>query len=548
MRFGFILAGLLAMSMPAAAQNVGLMIGNEDYVAMRDVKRADRVVNAADVFRSNNFEVIARRDANLADMTWALSEFGQRVSEAETLIVVLAGRFVNTSTETYFLPVDAQPGPLATLAQRSLPLSTVFAWLAAHPGDALLLLSTDGASAPYSDLLNDGFGELDIPEGVSVLAGGPRGSFRFLSRSLHRPDRPYIGAARQAGLTALGDMPDTHILIETETRRGPVTAAERRADILNWRNASQVNTAEAYEGYINAHPEGEFVRMAENRIRALNDTPEARAERGEQALDLSRDARRAIQRDLSLLGFNTRGIDGIFGRGTRGAISAWQQVQGVAPTGFLSREEIDALNEQAERRAAELEADAERLRQEQMAADINYWDQTGASGDEEGLRTYLARYPDGEFAEVALTRLDNIEREKRGRASAADRRLWDQVRQYDSIPAYDEYLRRAPNGAFRDEALTRLEELENERDNSAGLRAAQAGEQALNLSPRTRKVVEARLKGLDLKPGPVDGVFDDDTRRAIRRYQAARRMEETGYLSEAVVVQLLADTVRQIFR
>ena len=39
----------------------------------------------------------------------------------------------------------------------------------------------------------------------------------------------------------------------------------------------------------------------------------------------------------------------------------------------------------------------------------------------------------------------------------------------------------------------------------------------------------------------MDGVFDDDTRRAIRRYQASRAdMDETGYLSEAVVVQLLA--------
>ena len=56
------------------------------------------------------------------------------------------------------------------------------------------------------------------------------------------------------------------------------------------------------------------------------------------------------------------------------------------------------------------------------------------------------------------------------------------------------------------------------------------------------------MNGLDLKPGKVDGVFDDDTRRAIRRYQKSRRMDETGYLSEAVVVQLLADTVRQIFR
>ena len=59
---------------------------------------------------------------------------------------------------------------------------------------------------------------------------------------------------------------------------------------------------------------------------------------------------------------------------------------------------------------------------------------------------------------------------------------------------------------------------------------------------------ESRLESLGLRPGQVDGVLDDDSRRAIRRYQSARNLPETGYLSEAVVVQLLADSVRQIFR
>ena len=104
------------------------------------------------------------------------------------------------------------------------------------------------------------------------------------------------------------------------------------------------------------------------------------------------------------------------------------------------------------------------------------------------------------------------------------------------------------DGAFRAEAVARIEALEEERQNSAENQQAIRAEQSLYLSPRTRQIVEARLNGLGLKPGPVDGVFDDDTRRAIRRYQSARNMPETGYLSEGVVVQLLADTVRQIFR
>ena len=549
MKFGLLLAGFLAAATPALSQNVGILIGNEDYVALPDVRRGDRMVNGATALSNAGVEMITRRDANLDEMLFLLSEFGQMATEAEVLIIGLSGRFVHTSNETYFLPTDAEAGPLAMLASRSLPLSTVFAWLESRPQKALLMLSTDGARNEYSPFIRSGIGELDIPAGVTVLFGGSTRSFqRFMIRGLAQPGRPYLGEARKQKLQALGYVSDTHILLGAPSTPPPLTAEERRNDILSWRSASRENSVEAYEAYIEDNPRGEFIRMAENRIQALNDTPEARAERAEQSLDLSRDARRAIQRDLSLLGYNTRGIDGIFGRGTRGAVRAWQTDQGLQATGFLSREEIEELDAQAEVRAAELEAEAERRRQELLAADIDYWDRTGSSGSEDGLREYLNRFPDGEFAEVARTRLDNIERQKRNRASASDRRLWEQVTRYDTIPAYEEYLRRARNGAFREEALLRIEELEGERENSAELQAAMQGEQALSLSPRTRQIVEARLNGLDLKPGPVDGVFDDDTRRAIRRYQASRNMDETGYLSEAVVVQLLADTVRQIFR
>lgn len=548
MRFGIILAGFLAISTPAFSQSIGLLIGNEDYSALPDVRQGDRIFNSGDNLERAGVQMISRRDANRGDMFWALSEFGQRVSNAETVIVALSGRFIHSATETYFMPVDAQAGPLSTLASRSLPLSTVMAWLAAHPGEALLMLSTDTAKNSYGPHLMDGLGEIDIPQGVTVIVGGPRDLTRFMADTLTRPGRPFVGAARQEGLSVFGYAPNTHILLHAPAPRAPTSANDRRADILGWRIASGENTVEAYQQYLEDHPNGEFARMAENRIKALTDTPEARAERAEQALDLSRNARRSIQRNLSLLGFNTRGIDGIFGRGTRAAIAAWQTEQRVAATGFLSREQIETLNSQAEARARELEEEAEQRRQAQLAADIDYWDQTGASGSEEGLRLYLQKFPDGEFAEVAQQRLAQIEGQKRNNASRKDRSFWDKTRQIDTIQAYENYLQQRPNGAFREDALARLDELEREQANSSQLLAAQRAEQSLNLSPRTRQIVEARLNGLGLKPGRVDGVFDDDTRRAIRRYQGARDMEETGYLSEAVVVQLLADTVRQIFR
>ena len=549
----------LVLSLPtvAAADPLALVLANEDYEMASDVRRGDEPADAADRLSAAGVTVLTRADGDRAALQAALSEFGQMVPAADGLLIVLSGRFVSSKTETYFLPIDTGPEPLATITAASLPLSTVFAYLAEKPGEAILILASDETEGAFGPLLSIGRGALDIPQGVTVLEGTPRDVARFLSGPLARPGAALGPAATGADLTVNGFLADGQVFLTEVPRPAPQPAptpstepdADRtRADIRAWREADSAGTAEAYRGYLDAFPDGQFRRMAEGRIGALTDTPEARAERDEAALDLSRDARREIQRDLSLLDYNTRGIDGIFGRGTRGAIGAWQEANGLTATGYLTQDQITRLDAQAERRAVELEIEAERRRQEQLAADRAFWQETGAAGDEAGLTAYLERFPDGEFAEEARAELDRIEQSKRANADALDRQLWDEARSQDSAQAYRDYLEVQPNGAFRAEAEARIRELEAVAAQSDTQRRAAAEEQALNLSAQSRRLIEQRLASLDLRPGPVDGVFDDDTRRALRRYQAARNLPETGYLSEAVVVQLLADSVRSIFR
>lgn len=537
----------------ATAETAALLIGTEDYDRVNDVRRADDVASAASALTRARVRVVSRRDADLEDIQQALGEFGQMIEGSDRLLIALGGRFLHSATETYFLPSDSQLGPLATISGSALPLSTVTAWLAAKPGKAVLILATDDLDADFGAFLSTGVGDIDLPQGVTLLAGAPRGVAKFIEDQVARPGADLIAEARRNGLSVSGFAAPRQVFVEVveeEPEPAPVQneLVDRMADIRAWRDADRENTAEAYQSYLDAFPNGEFRRMAENRIQALDETPEARAERTEQALDLNRDQRREIQRDLSLLDYNTRGIDGIFGRGTRAAISSWQRAQGFDATGYLTREQITRLDAQAERRAAELEEEAEHRRAQQIAEDRAFWDETGSQGDEAGLRAYLNRYPDGEHSELAQEQLETIERRKRRETDARDRRLWDEATQVNTIRAYRDYLELAPGGAFRDEAEARIAELLQERRERDANSAAAREEQALNLSPRTKQIIESRLQFLGLRPGKVDGVLDDQSRRAIRRYQAARDLPETGYLTEAVVIRLLADSVRQIFR
>ena len=244
---------------------------------------------------------------------------------------------------------------------------------------------------------------------------------RFVSDGVTEPDSQIAAPARSAGLTATGYLAKAHAFVvgvpETEPAPESVDADTTRADIRAWRSADAAGTAEAYQGYLDAFPDGQFRGMAESRIEALGDTPDARAEEEEAALALSRTQRQEIQRDLSLLDYNTRGIDGIFGRGTRAAIGDWQAANSFPATGYLTREQITRLDAQAERRAAELELEAERRLQEQLARDRAFWEETGASGDEAGLTAYLERFPDGQFADDARRQLDVMQSEKRARTT-----------------------------------------------------------------------------------------------------------------------------------
>jgi peptidoglycan hydrolase-like protein with peptidoglycan-binding domain len=549
----FATAITLASTAPVWADGAALMIGNEDYAGLNDLRRGDEVTGPASAFERQGFEVFSISDAEGRDLVEALSAFEAAASDADRLLVVLAGRFAHSATDTYFLPTDARPGALTDVAATAIPLSQILAILAETPGQAILALANSDVDGNFGPLLQIGIGDLDLPQGITLLTGAPRP----LAQSVQRLARPgenlanlrnsrsvQIGGFVMDGQVFVADLREPAVAAQAPTP----TTTDRSADLLAWRLADRIDTIEAYEGYINSFPDGQFTAMATGRIEAMTDTPEARAERTEQALELNRDQRREIQRDLTLLDFNTRGIDGIFGRGTRAAISSWQTANSTDVTGFLSTDQITRLDAQAERRAAELEAEAERRREDRLAQDLAFWEETGARDDETGLRAYLTRFPDGDFAEVARTRLETIERRKRAETNTRDRQLWDEARIQDTEQSYRDYLAIAPQGAFRQEAEDRIAELTRASQQTGRQRQAIQEENALNLTPNTRRAIESRLDRLGLKPGKVDGTFDDDTRRAIRRYQSARNLDETGYLNEAFVVQILADSVRSIFR
>lgn len=68
----------------------------------------------------------------------------------------------------------------------------------------------------------------------------------------------------------------------------------------------------------------------------------------ERLLSLTYRERRDVQRQLTSMGYNTRGVDGNFGPNTRSTLSEWQSDEGLRVSGYLTAEQLRALLRQVD--------------------------------------------------------------------------------------------------------------------------------------------------------------------------------------------------------
>ena len=548
-----LLTTALMLPLPVFAQDVALVLGMERYEQLDRVNRADDLLNATDRFEALGFDVFSRANGRVLAAKDLAAAFQAGVQDADRLVVALSGHFVTDGARTWLLTSEAADPDLFSVDDAGLSLDSVLQVLGARPGQAVMML---GAADP-DDLdmedsgLSSGIGALDIPQGVTLIRTTPQVAATVLSNELTEPEA-LIGQRLQANpsLFVDGYLPADWVLMPSEVivetpAPTPVgrTTTDLNAEAALWDRTTAADTVVAYRNYVARYPSGRFVDDAEQQIEAILAEPNRAARLIEDALALTRNDRRAVQSQLTLLNYNTRGVDGIFGPGSRGAITNWQQSNGFPQTSYLSREQINLLDAQAARRQAEVEAEEARARAQADALDRSYWGETGGVGDEPGFRAYLARYPDGLFVNIAKARLSEIDDQRRGAAEAADRAAWSIAQSEDIVAGYQEYLAAYPSGVFAPQARARIEELNAPQISDAQVAQSRAEEAGLRLSGVRAQLLELRLRDLGYNPGRLDDVIDGNTRNAIVSYQEAEGLIATGYVDRATAVGLMTGSI-----
>jgi peptidoglycan hydrolase-like protein with peptidoglycan-binding domain len=546
---------VLALPLPVLAQDAALVLGNERYEQLDRVNRADDVLGAVDRLEALGFDVFSRANGRFDALTDLAAAFQAQLDDADRLVVALSGHFVTDGTRTWLLSAESTEPDLFTVNGAALSLDSLLRVLAQRPGKAVLLL---GAADP-NDLdmgdsgLQAGVGAMEIPQGVTLIRTSPSMAASVLSGVLTEPEAE-IGRrlASNSALVLDGFIPiDWQFMPKVviaepidplEPATGP-TEADLTAEAALWDRTTDADSVEAYRMYVVRYPAGRFVDDAEAQIAAILAEPNRAARLAEEGLNLSRNARREVQTNLTLLNYNTRGVDGIFGRGSRGAILNWQQSNGFPQSSYLTRDQINLLDAQAARKQAEIEAEQARERAQAEARDRSYWTETGSIGDEAGYRAYLARFPEGLFANIANARLSDIEDRRLSATEAQDRAAWSDADSRDTVAGYQEYLAVYPSGVFAAEAEARLDELTAPRTTDAEVAQSRAEEEALRLSGVRAQLLELRLREIGHDPGRLDGVIDDDTRNAIAAYQESLGIAATGYVDRATAVGLMTGSI-----
>lgn len=176
------------------------------------------------------------------------------------------------------------------------------------------------------------------------------------------------------------------------------------------------------------------------------------------------------------------------------------------------------------------------------------WGHTNLTGS-----VYLNQAPTTQVANAAPTAAGSVPMAAGG-SDGVELEYWRSVKESNKPEELNAYLTAYPNGQFKALALARLAAIKSgpstaTRTLNAGVdpatftdEATQLTEDQIGLDKTQRRDVQRRLTGLGFDTKQT-GVFSEETRTVLKRWQAARGYPSSGYLNKHQHKALLSEIV-----
>ena len=399
-------SALFASAAAGEGRRVALVIGNGDYANAGRLQNPPRDAEAiSDALKQLGFEVFLSKDLDQAHFATALTEYLDALNGAEVGMFYFAGHGIQINGQNFLLSTNATGENEFMIPSEGMELASVIAKIEQRTPVALVFVDACRNNPLADRLLNQNpvsARTLGLTRGLARLdqlgrntlvayatapnqtaADGIGIHSPFTSALLTHIDTPGLEVSAMLKrvardvLDATGNQQQPEVVATmteefyfmleesaaTEETPAPgIDGVEQRriAAETAFAFAEKLGTVEAYRFFLDAYSDTPLAEAANVAIAALEEearnrpqieidsafpnvaSPGGTAEE-EAALNLTLEDRKGIQIILSTLGYDTRGIDGQFGGGTRNAIKAFQLALNHEPTGYLSRAEYDYI-------------------------------------------------------------------------------------------------------------------------------------------------------------------------------------------------------------
>ena len=289
----------------AAGKRVALVIGNSNYIngsSLPNPQNDARLV--AQTARSAGFEVTQISDLAVVNFHQALRDFRNKADTAEVAMIYYAGHGIDNNGENWLIPTDVGLADPRDLQTEAIPLTEV---LSSVSGAKLRVILLDACrNNPFADkwtsltrAIQPGLSRIDATEGSLVIFAADPGStilddgtggnsyfakaisnrlaepglpLQMLGNKIYDDVRAASGGKQRVFPTARLSGMEYYLVAK------PVDPnAGLDSDDGMFLRAQQLNTADAYLGYLNKFPAGKSRQIAANLYSALSRAESARS-------------------------------------------------------------------------------------------------------------------------------------------------------------------------------------------------------------------------------------------------------------------------------